>query len=220
ARGYRGRAELTAEKFVPHPFSSTSGARLYRTGDRARFLPNGLLELFGRIEVGEIEALLSQPPGVREAVVQPREEMAGDKRLVAYLVADQEQQGSVESQQEQQQEYLETWHSLYEETYGQPAHQQESERPFSLIGWNSSYTGQPLSQEEMGEQIEQTVQRVLALRPERVLEIGCGTGLLLGRLAPFTKHYVGTDFSQAAITYLQSLPEVMALEQVQLRHQP
>jgi amino acid adenylation domain-containing protein len=100
ARGYLNQPELTAEKFIPHPFSATRGARLYGTGDLARYLPDGNLEFLGRIdqqvkirgfriELGEIEAVLRQHPAAREVVVIAREDVAGDKRLVAYLVATQ-----------------------------------------------------------------------------------------------------------------------------------
>jgi acyl carrier protein len=102
ARGYLNRAELTAERFVPNPFSKSPGARLYRSGDLARFLPNGDIEYLGRIdqqvkvrgfriELGEIEAALAQHEVVRECTVVASADGNGETKLLAYLVAQQQQ---------------------------------------------------------------------------------------------------------------------------------
>ncbi len=98
ARGYHQRPQLTAERFVPDPFSNRPGSRLYRTGDLVRYLPDGQIEFLGRvdhqvklrgfrIELGEIEAALKQFEGIKEAVVMVREDQPGNKLLAAYLVA-------------------------------------------------------------------------------------------------------------------------------------
>jgi acyl carrier protein len=98
ARGYLNRPELTAQRFVADPAAGDPAARLYRSGDLARWLEDGGLEYLGRIdhqvkirgfriELGEIESVLSQHPAVREVVVVAREDVPGDRRLVAYVAA-------------------------------------------------------------------------------------------------------------------------------------
>jgi len=206
ARGYLHRADLTAERFITHPFSQRAGEKLYKTGDVARYLNNGDLEYLGRadhqvklrgfrIELGEIETELNRHPAVEQSVVMLREDVEGDKRLTAYVVADA---GKLDQQQVAtwQQEQVNQWQGIFQETYGQRA--DDIDPTFNITGWNSSYTETPIEPAEMRVWVETTVERIKALQPKRVLEVGSGTGLLMSRLAADCERYVCTDFSGEA----------------------
>jgi amino acid adenylation domain-containing protein len=200
-RGYWRRGELTAEKYVLCP--DRPGERCFRTGDLARRLQDGTLEFLGRIdqqvkvrgfriEVGEIESALARHPEVREAVVVARGDDPAGKRLVAYVV-----RRPAEADGEAPAEHVAQWQTLYEEVYARES--SPADPTFNVEGWNSSYTGEPIPAAEMREWVNRTVERISALGHRRVLEVGCGTGLLLYRLAPGTECYHGTDFSLVAI---------------------
>ncbi len=235
ARGYLNRPELTAEKFISNPFVSLDPpltpldkggerpSKLYKTGDLARYLPDGKIEYLGRIdnqvkvrgfrlELGEIEAVLSQHPLVQEAVVMARADQASDHdqdqlntNLVAYLVPALKGQVLPEQLAQWQSEYVSDWQKIYEESYSKP--QPQTEDPtFNISGWNSSYTGQAIPAAEMQEWVDQTVSRILGNQPpQRVLEIGCGSGLLLFRVAKHCQEYWGADYSTATINNLEQL---------------
>jgi amino acid adenylation domain-containing protein len=113
ARGYLNRPDLTAERFIPDPFSDSLQARLYKTGDLARYLPDGNIEFLGRsddqvkirgfrIELGEIEVAIAAYPAVRQAVVLAREDTLGDKRLVAYIIPTSQESPLQEQSEEAQ----------------------------------------------------------------------------------------------------------------------
>jgi amino acid adenylation domain-containing protein len=224
ARGYWQRPELTAEKFIPNPFSTEPGARLYATGDTARYLPDGNLEFLGRvdlqvklrglrIELGEIETILSQHPGVREAVVAIRKDEVKGERLVAYVVPNN-QYSDPNSRQGWESEQTSAWRSIWDEAYGQAA--PVADPTFNISGWNSRYTGQPIPAAEMKQWVDNAVERILANKPRRVLEIGCGTGLLLFRVAPHCETYLAADFSAKALQALQPIVSQQGLSQVTL----
>src|SRR5262245_19400220 len=113
SRGYLRRADLTAERFIPNPYSKRAGGILYKTGDVARYQADGMVEFIGRldnqvkvrgyrIELGEIEAVLRGHPVVKETVVVAREDEPGEKRLVAYVVAEEEKQSGLNAEAERE----------------------------------------------------------------------------------------------------------------------
>ncbi|MGD0907207.1 MAG: amino acid adenylation domain-containing protein [Candidatus Acidiferrales bacterium] len=209
--GYHNRPELTAEKFVADPFSPDREARMYKTGDLCRWLADGAVDYLGRmdfqvkirgfrIELGEIEEALRQHPGVREAVVIAKEDSPGDKRLTAYVVPKPANR-SDESAAQSDSEYLDGWQAVFGGAY---EHAAEAPDPtFNIVGWNSSYTRKPIPDEQMRTWVNTTVDRIFALQPGKILEIGCGTGLLLYRLAPHCTLYHATDYSANVVRALQ-----------------
>lgn len=220
ARGYLNRPALTQEKFVPNPFDPDPTARIYHTGDLARYLPDGTLECLGRmdhqvkirgfrIELGDIETALSQHPMVHSAVVVAREDQPQQKQLVAYVVPREEtREGSGlqpvthEQPPALSQHQTQQWQTIWEQAYQQSA--DSIDPTFDISGWGNSYTMQPMPAADMREWVEHTVGRILALRPRRLLEIGCGTGLLLHRVAPKCESYRGIDLSSHAIESIQA----------------
>jgi amino acid adenylation domain-containing protein len=215
ARGYLDDAELTAERFVPDPFSQEPGARLYRTGDLARRLPDGTLEFRGRVddqikvrgyrvEPGEIETVLHAHPAVHSAVVTTRS-LGGTQQLVAHVRPADKWLDGVARQENR--DRLRQWQDLFEDRYrtdgpdapetaGAPA---QAADDLDLAGWSSSYTGESIPAAEMLEWIDGTVRRIHALRPRRLLEVGCGTGLLLFRYADACEAVHAVDLSASAL---------------------
>ncbi len=164
--------------------------------------------------MGEIETALHAHPAVRDAVVMAGPGPSGEPRLAAWVVQREDFEGNGEEIAAWRAEHVAQWRALYDHTYGAgPAGGEiEGDPTFNIAGWASSYTGEPIPAAEMRAWVDATVERVLALagelpsppRPPRILEIGCGTGLLLFRLASHAARYEGRDFSGAAVEYVES----------------
>lgn len=203
AKSYFKQPELTENKFLSNPIGN---GRLYRTGDLGRFNENGELEWIGRndnqikvrgyrVELGEVELMLAGYPAVRKAVVVPRKRH-GTSEIIAYITADFESPELSETSLDSVGQWRDIWNSTYQKG------DVSADPTFNIVGWNSSYTGEPIPEAEMREWAEGIVSRIMDLNPKRVLEIGSGTGLLLFQIAPQVDHFVGLDFSQQAISYV------------------
>ena len=209
-----GRAELTAERFVANPYGG-AGARMYRTGDLVRWTPAGTLDYLGRadtqiklrgqrIELGEIENTLLACPQVTQAAATVHHSDTG-AHLVAYITLEHTSTADHDA------EIVEEWQHLYDELYGA-----EVEVPgfgMDFRGWNSSYTDDPIPLEEMVEWRSATVDRIMALQPRRVLEIGVGSGLVLSQIAPRVSSTMSAPTCRAAA--IQTLL-ARSLEQLQI----
>ncbi|MBW4507961.1 MAG: amino acid adenylation domain-containing protein [Scytonematopsis contorta HA4267-MV1] len=227
ARGYLNRPDLTAERMVPNLASSDGKNRLYRTGDLARYLANGELEYLGRndyqvkirgfrIELGEIETVLQTYPGVRHSCVITSEQNRDDVRVIAYIVP-QTDPAKIPGYENLITEQIQEWQYTFNETYRNQ--ETETDPAFNITGWNSSYDSKPIPVGEMRQWLDNTLAQIKSLKPVQVLEIGCGTGMILLNIAPEVHSYWATDFSFEAISRLQKILHQNQWNQVRLQQQ-
>ncbi|MDD9371927.1 MAG: AMP-binding protein, partial [Acidimicrobiales bacterium] len=227
ARGYLRRTGLTASRFVADP-NGAPGSRMYRTGDLVRQKPDTSFEFLGRtddqvkirgyrVEPDEVaSAIMALPEVASAAVVADDTGVPGSKRLVAYVVPaavdaggrtsagatvdggaaepDPVAVGGLAAAQ------IDEWREIYDAEYREIGTVVAAE---DFSGWDSSYDGEPIPVTEMREWRAGTVERIMALAPRRVLEIGVGSGLLLTRIAPQVESYWGTDLAASVVEQLR-----------------
>ncbi len=209
ALGYSNDDELTRQRFVSANLGVGNRIRLYQTGDWVRWLPDGSLQFLGRkdkqiklrgfrIELGEIEEALRGHEQVRDCAVRAWGN-GSEKRIVAYV----EEQPDFRESDGNQTEHVSHWKTIFdEEVYGDL--NKGGENPgFNISGWRSAIDGTNFSTAEMREWLDDTISAVKHHNPSRILEIGCGTGMILFEIAPTCERYWATDYSSAVIEYVK-----------------
>ncbi|KAK9765158.1 hypothetical protein K7432_006735 [Basidiobolus ranarum] len=223
ARGYLNRPELTSERFKTNPNIECNEETIYCTGDLVRYNSDGYLEFVGRmdhqvkirgyrIELGEVENIILQQDSIKECAVIARDDPSGEKQLVAYVVVDSDSTSGMDIQQ------VDEWGAVFDQHVYDELDEDLAEPSFNITGWKCTLTGEDIPADEMREWLRDTIAGIRKLGGNDILEIGCGTGMLLFEIAPHCAHYVGTDVSSAALSYVNkylgmySLREKVTLE--------
>ncbi len=204
SKGYWNNTLLTDNKFIKHP--DLPNEPLYKSGDLAlrnqkdqiiylKRLDNQIKIRGYRVELGDIEAVLQKLPGVKKAVAAIKHH-ANQSVISAYLVADN---CSPEDTATLNDELVEAWESIYEQEYDSGSQKAKPDITRDFQGWNSSFTGKPIPQGDMDEWLAETLKRINCQAEDSILEVGCGSGLLMYPLLDQCKHYQGLDFSKNII---------------------
>lgn len=203
--GYLGSPKLTKERFLSHP---SGHGYMYRTGDLARRRDDGILEILGRsdrqikilghrIELDEVESVLSRQEQVESVAVVPVSRQNQSLELVAYVVP-----GDRLINLELMEAHIQNWADIWDKTYDLPIMQHKNtEHDFS--GWMSSYTNEPIPSNEMQEWLKYTKDRILRLNPRHIIDVGVGVGLIQAALMPYITSYFGLDISEEALNRLK-----------------
>jgi len=205
ASGYLNQPDLTAERFIDNHFAKQG--KLYKTGDLGKFLDNGEIQHQGRmdeqvkirgyrIELGEIETILAKQESIKQAIVLAREDTPGDKRLVGYVTLKEEEIKDFDPT------WKEHWDTLYDIAAEASKGKEISDQKIDGIMLEQLQNSETLLQ-EAAEWLQVSSEKVRALQPQHIYEIGCGGGQLMFELAPFASSYLATDYSATAIEKLQ-----------------
>ena len=204
AEGYLNRPELTDEKFVNDWISQKPKAKLYRTGDLGKILSTGEIQCLGRtdhqvkirghrIELGEIEAIISKQDGIKHAVVMAREDALNDKRLIAYVTLESEEDANKDTVT-----WKEHWDTIYE--IGAKDQEQLSAENQNIDGILLEHLANSEDlKKQAAEWLSTSVERIKEIKASRIYEIGSGAGQILYEVAPTAEHYIATDYAEVAI---------------------
>jgi amino acid adenylation domain-containing protein/thioester reductase-like protein len=225
-RGYLHRPGETAARFV-----TLDGERFYRSGDRGRLTPETSIEFLGRadrqvkvrgfrVEPAEIETILEAAPGVDRGLVVVDGANLSDQRLCAFVTPHGPSLGRRAARLDER--HIKGWRDVFETTYASRRRHMSGENDFT--GWNSTLTGEPLPLDHMEDWLDGTLRQIrsrvaanrLRERSLSVLEIGCGTGLVLAHLAGQCTRYAATDISPRALADLRARLAERALDHVDL----
>jgi thioesterase domain-containing protein/ubiquinone/menaquinone biosynthesis C-methylase UbiE len=201
---------------------------MYRTGDLARRRADGAILFLGRaddqvkirgyrIELGEIEAVLCKIPGIKQCITIVQKDPTGENKLISYVITNANKIGQIEVQKTAELKREKEWEEVYETTY---SNVEVDKIDFNIVGWNSSYTLDAIPHAEMADWQNQTVERIEQLSAKNILEIGCGTGLLMWKLIGNLQSYHGTDLSHATIKRLQLQIQEKKISNVLLEQRP
>ncbi|TQV77358.1 amino acid adenylation domain-containing protein [Aliikangiella marina] len=211
ANGYINHPILTAKSFIPNKFSKTPGERLYRTGDLVRYLSGGQLEFVCRrdkqikfrgfrIELEEIESAINRSKSIKSSIVNLIDNN-DTNRLVAYVCPSKSY--LLSASEKHNAEHVNQWTEIYDDKYGNKANR-DSFVEDNFFGWNSSYTGKPIPLKEMQTWRDEVVERIISLKPKKLLEVGVGGGLLLFQYAEHCQSIHATDISSVALGSIKS----------------
>lgn len=209
ARGYLNRPELTARQFM-----TVRSERVYNTNDQARQTLDGQIHFLGRrdfqvklngfrIELDEIQQVLNRSGFVEQSVVIKHEDDTPDSaRLVAYYVPKKGNALPESADSQGDSSRVSEWRLVFNKAYSSQESEETQNQFFNISGWKSSYTGETFPREEMSDWLDNGIRHVQQLPNRHLLEIGCGTGLVLYRLAPSVDSYRASDISETAIDML------------------
>jgi amino acid adenylation domain-containing protein len=220
-KGYLNLPEKTKESFIKKSIRDNAEQELlYKTGDLVRWLPGGMLEYLERIdnqikingqriELEEINQKILRHEAISTVTTQVNVMDNDDEALTSYVVLNKNRASESLTGHR-----VDEWKKLWDEFYIDNSDVEKKE--FNISGWYNSYDGKSFSSDEAQESINNTVEKVLSLKPKKILEIGCGTGLILFQVAPSCEKYCGIDMAPGAVSYIQEQLGDLHLDNVEV----